>query len=40
MIANPYTYANEGQVCYTMWARCDAVPQDTAAYRVLVNEVA
>lgn len=38
LIVNPYTYANEGQVCYTLWARADGVPQDTAAYRVLANE--
>lgn len=39
LIVNPYSRANEGQVEYTLWARADGVPQDTAAYRVLVNEV-
>ncbi|VCT89011.1 hypothetical protein MHAS_00697 [Mycolicibacterium hassiacum DSM 44199] len=40
LIVNPYSRANEGQVEYTLWARADGVPQDTAAYRVLVNEAA
>lgn len=39
LIVNPYSRANEGQVEYTLWARADGVPQDTAAYRVLTNEV-
>lgn len=39
LIVNPYSRANEGQVEYTLWARADGVPQDTAAYRVLINEV-
>jgi HK97 family phage major capsid protein len=38
LIVNPYSCANEGQVEYTLWARADGVPQDTAAYRVLINE--
>ncbi|AGP64927.1 hypothetical protein OEM_33920 [Mycobacterium intracellulare subsp. yongonense 05-1390] len=38
LIVNPYTRANEGQIEYTMWARADGVPQDTNAYRVLVND--
>lgn len=40
LIVNPYSRANEGQVEYTLWARADGVPVNTAAYRVLVNEVA
>lgn len=40
LIVNPYSRANEGQVEYTLWARADGVPQDAAAYRVLINEVA
>lgn len=40
LIVNPYSRANEGKVEYTLWARADGVPQDTAAYRVLANEVA
>lgn len=39
VIVNPYARANEGQVEFTMWARADGVPQHTAAYRVLQNEV-
>lgn len=39
LIVNPYSRANEGQVEYTMWARADGVPQDTNAYRVLINAV-
>lgn len=39
LIVNPYSRANEGQVEFTLWARADGVPQDTAAYRVLTNEV-
>ncbi|OBK42083.1 phage capsid protein [Mycobacterium kubicae] len=39
LIVNPYSRANEGQVEYILWARADGVPQDTAAYRVLMNEV-
>lgn len=40
LIVNPYSRANEGQVEYTLWARADGVPQDTNAYRVLINETA
>jgi len=40
LIVNPYSRANEGKVQDTLWARADGVPQDTAAYRVLANEVA
>jgi HK97 family phage major capsid protein len=39
LIVNPYTRANEGQVEYTLWARADGVPQDTNAYKVLINAV-
>lgn len=39
LIVNPYSRANEGQVEYTLWARADGVPQDTNAYRVLINAV-
>jgi HK97 family phage major capsid protein len=39
LIVNPYARANEGQVEYTLWARADGVPQDTNAYRVLINAV-
>lgn len=39
LIVNPYSRSNEGQVEYVLWARADGVPQDTAAYRVLTNEV-
>ncbi|WP_052765197.1 phage major capsid protein [Mycolicibacterium obuense] len=39
LIVNPYSRANEGQVEYVLWARADGTPQDTAAYRVLANEV-
>jgi HK97 family phage major capsid protein len=38
LIVNPYSQANSGLVEYTLWARADGVPQDTNAYRVLVNE--
>lgn len=39
LIVNPYSRANEGQVEYVLWARADGVPQDTNAYRVLINAV-
>jgi len=39
LIVNPYSRANEGQVEYTLWARADGVPQDTNAYKVLINAV-
>jgi HK97 family phage major capsid protein len=39
LIVNPYARANEGQVEYVLWARADGVPQDTNAYRVLINAV-
>lgn len=39
LIVNPYSRANEGQVEYTLWARADGVPQDTNAYRVLINAI-
>lgn len=39
LIVDPYTGASKGKVRYTLWARADGVPQDTAAYRVLLNEV-
>jgi HK97 family phage major capsid protein len=39
LIVNPYSRANEGQVEYVLWARADGVPQDTNAYKVLINAV-
>jgi len=39
LIVDPYTRVNEGQVQYVLWARADGVPQDTNAYRVLINAV-
>lgn len=39
LIVDPYTRINEGQVQYHLWARADGVPQDTNAYRVLINAV-
>jgi hypothetical protein len=38
LIVDPYTRINEGQVKYSLWARADGVPDDTAAYRVLINQ--
>jgi HK97 family phage major capsid protein len=39
LIVNPYSSANEGMVEFTLRQRADGVPDDTAAYRVLKNEV-
>lgn len=39
LIVNPYSRASEGQIEYVLWARADGVPQDTNAYRVLINAV-
>jgi len=39
LIVNPYSRANEGQVEYVLWARADGVPDDTNAYKVLINAV-
>ena len=38
LIVNPYSRTNEGEVEYNMWARADAVPDDTYAYVVLTND--
>ena len=39
LFVNPYSGDNEGQVSYTLRARADGVVQDSAAFRVLQNEV-
>lgn len=39
LIVNPYSYANEGSIEYTLRMRADGVVQDSQAFRVLQNEV-
>jgi HK97 family phage major capsid protein len=39
LIVNPYSYANEGSIEYTLRMRADGVVQDANAFRVLQNEV-